>query len=68
MMSELLMRLIDQDLSVIFYDMTTIGTHGITQEIDVLKASGMSNESGLPKLTLTVTVSSTQGDWLDDFQ
>lgn len=44
MMSDLLMRLIDQDLSVVFYDMTTIRTYGLTKELDELRTYGMSKE------------------------
>ncbi len=40
LMSELLMRLIDQDLSVVFYDMTTIRTHGLSKQIEDLRGYG----------------------------
>jgi len=61
MMSELLMRLIDQDLSVVFYDMTTIRTHGLTQELDDLRAYGMSKESSIDRQVMLGVVQTADG-------
>ena len=61
MMSELLMRLIDQDLSVVFYDMTTIRTHGMTQEFDDLRAYGMSKESTINRQVMLGVVQTADG-------
>ena len=61
MMSELLMRLIDQDLSVVFYDMTTIRTHGLTEELDDLRAYGMSKESTINRQVMLGVVQTADG-------
>ena len=61
MMSELLMRLIDQDLSVVFYDMTTIRTYGLTQELDELRAYGMSKESTINRQVMLGVVQTADG-------
>jgi transposase len=61
MMSELLMRLIDQDLSVVFYDMTTIRTHGITEELNDLRAYGMSKESTINRQVMLGVVQTADG-------
>jgi transposase len=61
MMSELLMRLIDQDLSVVFYDMTTIRTHGISEELNDLRAYGMSKESTINRQVMLGVVQTADG-------
>lgn len=61
MMSGLLMRLIDQDLSVVFYDMTTIRTHGVTQELNDLRAYGMSKESTINRQVMLGVVQTADG-------
>ena len=61
LMSELLMRLIDQDLSVVFYDMTTIRTHGLTEELDDLRAYGMSKESTINRQVMLGVVQTADG-------
>jgi transposase len=61
MMSELLMRLIDQDLSVVFYDMTTIRTYGLTEELDELRAYGMSKESTINRQVMLGVVQTADG-------
>lgn len=45
MMSELLMRLIDQNLSVVFYEVITACTYGLTEEVDERRVYGVSKES-----------------------
>ncbi|AWB33048.1 IS1634 family transposase [Orrella marina] len=61
MMSELLMRLIDQDLSVVFYDMTTIRTYGLTEGLDDLRAYGMSKESTINRQVMLGVVQTADG-------
>jgi hypothetical protein len=61
MMSDLLMRLIDQDLSVVFYDMTTIRTHGISEELSDLRAYGMSKESTINRQVMLGVVQTADG-------
>lgn len=61
MMSELLMRLIDQDLSVVFYDMTTIRTYGMTEELNDLRAYGMSKESTINRQVMLGVVQTADG-------
>lgn len=60
-LSALLMPLIDKDLSVVFYDMTTIRTHGISQEIDDLRAYGMSKESTINRQVMLGVVQTADG-------
>ena len=43
-MSALLRPLVDQDLAMVFYDMTTIRTAGLSQEADEVRHCGMSKE------------------------
>ena len=43
--SELLMRQIDRDLSLVFYDMTKISTHGLSEQIEDLRAYRKSKKS-----------------------
>lgn len=61
LMSELLMRLIDQDLSVVFYDMTTIRTHGLSEQIEDLRAYGMSKESVISRQVMLGVVQTADG-------
>jgi transposase len=60
-LSSLLMPLIDRDLSVVFYDMTTIRTHGISEEIDDLRAYGMSKESTINRQVMLGVVQTAEG-------
>jgi transposase len=59
--SELLMPLIDQDLSVVFYDMTTIRTYGVSEELDDLRAYGMSKESTINRQVMLGVVQTADG-------
>jgi len=60
-LSSLLMPLIDRDLSVVFYDMTTIRTHGTSEEIDDLRAYGMSKESTINRQVMLGVVQTAEG-------
>ena len=61
LMSDLLMRLIDQDLSIVFYDMTTIRTYGLTEDLDELRAYGMSKESTINRQIMLGVVQTADG-------
>jgi hypothetical protein len=43
-LASLLRPLVDQDLAVVFYDMTTIRTEGLSQQDDDIRKFGMSKE------------------------
>ena len=43
--TNLLRPLVDQDLAVVFYDMTTIRTEGLSQQDDEVRHFGMSKEA-----------------------
>ncbi len=51
----------DQDLSVVFYDMTTIRTYGLTEEIDELRAYGMSKESTINRQVMLGVAQTADG-------
>jgi len=60
-LSALLMPLIDTDLSVVFYDMTTIRTYGTSEGIDDLRAYGMSKESTINRQVMLGVVQTAEG-------
>jgi transposase len=58
----LLMRpLIDQDLSVVFYDLTTVRIHGEGREADDVREFGASKEGGLARQFMLSLVQTSDG-------
>jgi transposase len=60
-LSGLLRPLIDTDLSVVFYDMTTIRIHGSAELEDDLRAYGMSKEGGTARQVMLGVVQTAEG-------
>lgn len=58
---ELLRPLIDQELSVVFYDMTTIRAEGLTQQDDELRQYGRSKEGGIRRQVMLGMVQTADG-------
>lgn len=61
LMSDLLLPLIDQELSVVFYDMTTIDVHGMSEHEDDLRAYGMSKHGTIARQVMLGVVQTAQG-------
>jgi hypothetical protein len=58
----LLMRpLIDQDLSVVFYDLTTVRVHGDAEVDDDVRRHGMSKEGGVARQFMLSLVQTAEG-------
>ena len=58
----LLMRpLIDQDLAVVFYDLTTVRVHGDTEVDDDVRRHGMSKDGGLARQFMLSLVRTAEG-------
>lgn len=58
----LLMRpLIDQDLSVVFYDLTTVRVHGEAELADDVRRHGMSKEGGVARQFMLSLVQTAEG-------
>ena len=57
----LLRPLVDQDLSVVFYDMTTIRTEGYSEPADDLRKYGLSKEGGIAKQVMLGIVQTADG-------
>jgi len=59
--SSLLRPLIDQDLAVVFYDLTTISTEGLTEHSDDLRRYGHSKEGGIRRQVVLGVVQTADG-------
>jgi len=57
----LLRPLIDQDLSVVFYDLTTIRTEGLTEQADELRRYGHSKDGGIRRQVVLGVVQTADG-------
>ncbi|MCC5888892.1 MAG: IS1634 family transposase [Gammaproteobacteria bacterium] len=61
-MSEMLRPLIDQDLSMVFYDLTTIRTEGLSEQAEgELRAYGASKEGGIGRQVMLGVVQTADG-------
>ena len=61
MTDSLLRPLIDQELSVVFYDMTTIKTEGYSKPENDIRAYGLSKEGGIKKQVMLGMVQTAEG-------
>lgn len=59
--SKLLRPLIDQDLSVVFYDMTTIHAAGLSEQADDLRCFGMAKEGLIARQVMLGVVQTADG-------
>ena len=59
--AHLLRPLIDQELSVVFYDLTTIRTEGLSQQPDDVRHHGMSKEGVIARQFLLGVVQTAEG-------
>ncbi|OIQ99912.1 hypothetical protein GALL_181200 [mine drainage metagenome] len=57
----LLRPLIDQELSVVFYDMTTIGVEGETELVGDLRQFGLSKDGGIRRQFMLGVVQTAEG-------
>ena len=57
----LLRPLIDQELSVVFYDLTTIATDGLTEQADELRHYGHSKDGGIRRQVVLGVVQTADG-------
>jgi transposase len=57
----LLRPLIDQDLAVVFYDMTTIRTEGLSEQVEDLRRFGMSKEGVIARQVMLGVVQTAEG-------
>ena len=60
-LSGLLRPLVDQDLAVVFYDMTTIRTEGLSEQSDDLRRFGMSKEGIVARQVMLGVVQTAEG-------
>jgi len=60
-MTGLLRPLVDQDLAVVFYDMTTIGTAGLSEQEDDVRKFGMSKEGVVARQVMLGVVQTAEG-------
>ncbi|CDS50750.1 Mobile element protein [Polaromonas sp. CG9_12] len=60
-MSALLRPLVDQDLAMVFYDMTTIRTAGLSEEDDDVRHYGMSKEGVVARQVMLGVVQTSEG-------
>jgi transposase len=60
-LSVLLRPLIDQDLSVVFYDLTTVGVEGATELPDDVRDYGMSKDGGIARQFMLGVVQTAEG-------
>ena len=60
-LGSLLRPLIDQALSVVFYDLTTISTEGLTQQEDDVRHYGFSKEGGVRRQFVLGVVQTAEG-------
>ena len=61
LLSNLLRPLVDQDLAVVFYDMTTIRAEGLSQQEEDVRHFGMSNEGVIARQVMLGVVQTAQG-------
>jgi transposase len=59
--TELLRPLIDQELSVVFYDMTTIRVEGLTEQDEELRQYGRSKDGGIRRQVMLGMVQTAEG-------
>jgi transposase len=59
--TELLRPLIDQELSVVFYDMTTIRAEGLTEQDEELRQYGRSKDGGIRRQVMLGMVQTAEG-------
>jgi transposase len=59
--SGLLRPLVDQDLAVVFYDMTTIRTEGLTEQVGDVRQFGMSKEGLIARQVMLGVVQTADG-------
>ena len=59
--ARLLRPLIDQDLSVVFYDMTTIRAEGLSEQLCDIRQFGMSKEGGIARQFMLGVVQTAEG-------
>ena len=59
--TNLLRPLVDQDLAVVFYDMTTIRTEGLSQQDDEVRHFGMSKEGLIARQVMLGVVQTAEG-------
>jgi len=60
-MAELLRPLIDQELSIVFYDLTTIRTGGGSETADEIRKYGLSKEGGIRRQVMLGVVQTADG-------
>lgn len=60
-MARLLRPLVDQDLAVVFYDMTTIRTAGLSEQEDDVRKFGMSKEGVVARQVMLGVVQTAEG-------
>ena len=60
-MAGLLRPLVDQDLAVVFYDMTTIGTAGLSEQEEDVRKFGMSKEGMVARQVMLGVVQTAEG-------
>jgi hypothetical protein len=60
-LASLLRPLVDQDLAVVFYDMTTIRAEGLSQQDDDLRKFGMSKEGLVARQVMLGVVQTADG-------
>jgi transposase len=60
-MAQLLRPLIDQDLAVVFYDMTTIRAEGLSEQDDDLRRFGMAKEGLIARQVMLGVVQTAEG-------
>lgn len=61
LLAEQLRPLVDQELSVVFYDMTTIRTEGLSEQADELRRYGPSKEGGIARQVMLGVVQTAEG-------
>ncbi|PZA14113.1 IS1634 family transposase, partial [Azoarcus communis] len=57
----LLRPLIDQDLSVVFYDLTTIRSEGLSEQVGDVRQYGMANEGLIARQFMLGVVQTAEG-------
>lgn len=60
-LATLLRPLIDQELSVVFYDLTTVGVEGRTELLDDVRALGKSKDGGIARQFMLGVVQTAEG-------
>lgn len=60
-LSGLLRPLIDQELSIVFYDLTTITTEGKTEQVDEIRQYGLSKDGGIARQVMLGVVQTAEG-------